>query len=313
MANEATGTLWGLPNYTGELFTADMINTPFLSMIGGLTGGVQTNNFEFPTSSEYDHETLEQENITENESIAGITPVNFTRDQSKNVTQIFQETVLLSDVKMSNQGRLSGINTAGAQNNVLSEKDWQIAKHIESIARKVEWHFLNGTYNLAANADQANQTRGMLAACSVNTVDGETGAVSVALMDEILLEMFNNGANFSNVIMFMGGYQHQALQKLYAFAPESRTIAGTNLQQLVTSFGNIMIAQPHRMMPTDDILFADISVCKPVFQPVPGKGNFYYEDKPQAGAADGGILFGQIGLDHGPAFMHGSLTNLATS
>ena len=39
MANEATGTLWGLPNYTGELFTADMVATPFLSMIGGLTGG----------------------------------------------------------------------------------------------------------------------------------------------------------------------------------------------------------------------------------------------------------------------------------
>ena len=41
------GTVCNLPNYSGELFTADMINTPLLSMIGGLTGGAMTNNFEF--------------------------------------------------------------------------------------------------------------------------------------------------------------------------------------------------------------------------------------------------------------------------
>ena len=31
------GTTWNLPNYAGELFTADPTQTPFLSMIGGLT------------------------------------------------------------------------------------------------------------------------------------------------------------------------------------------------------------------------------------------------------------------------------------
>ena len=36
------GTTWNLPNYAGELFTADPTQTPFLSMIGGLTGGRQT-------------------------------------------------------------------------------------------------------------------------------------------------------------------------------------------------------------------------------------------------------------------------------
>ena len=41
MANVAAGTIWNLPNYTGELFTSDLINTPFLSAIGGLTGGMQ--------------------------------------------------------------------------------------------------------------------------------------------------------------------------------------------------------------------------------------------------------------------------------
>mgnify|MGYP001415308715 CR=1 FL=1 len=130
MANEATGTLWGLPNYTGELYTADPVATPFLSMIGGLTGGQMTDNFEFVTDSEYAHESLTQETITETESVAGVAPVNFVRDQNKNVTQIFQESVLLTYVKQSNQGRLSGINTASSTNGVPTEKDWQIAKHI---------------------------------------------------------------------------------------------------------------------------------------------------------------------------------------
>ena len=44
MANiTTTGTVWNLPNYAGELFTADAVNTPILSAIGGLTeGGMQT-------------------------------------------------------------------------------------------------------------------------------------------------------------------------------------------------------------------------------------------------------------------------------
>ena len=40
MANvSGTGTVWNLPNYAGDLFTADSTNTPILSAIGGLTGG----------------------------------------------------------------------------------------------------------------------------------------------------------------------------------------------------------------------------------------------------------------------------------
>jgi len=43
------------PQYAGELFTADTAVTPFLSMIGGLTGGMQTDNNEFPTAVLFDY------------------------------------------------------------------------------------------------------------------------------------------------------------------------------------------------------------------------------------------------------------------
>lgn len=309
MANDVTGTIFGLPNYIGNLFTADQINTPFLSMIGGLNGTKVTQNFEFPTSSEYAHEALGQQNITEDESIAGVTPVNFKRDQTFNVTQIFQEEVLLSYVKMANQGRLSGLNTEGGRNSVVTEKDWQIAKHLESIARSVEWHFLQGTYSLATNAQESNQTRGMIEACSVNTVD-VSGALDKAHIDELLLEMFNNGAMFKNLVIFCGGSQKQRLSNIYGYAPQDRNVGGVNIKQIETDFGNIGVAPAHRLMPTGTMLFADMSVISAVSQPVPGKGHMFYEELSKTGAAESGQLFGMIGLDHGPLFAHGTLTGL---
>ena len=70
MANQkGTGTTWNLPNYAGDLFTADTTNTPILSAIGGLTGGVQTDNFEFPTDSQYSLPAAAQPAITETASL----------------------------------------------------------------------------------------------------------------------------------------------------------------------------------------------------------------------------------------------------
>ena len=49
------GTVWNLPNYAGELFSADSMQTPLLAMIGGLSGGRMTSNFEFPTAVLFDY------------------------------------------------------------------------------------------------------------------------------------------------------------------------------------------------------------------------------------------------------------------
>jgi hypothetical protein len=47
--------------------------------------------------------------------------------------------------------------------------------------------------------------------------------------------------------------------------------------------------------------------------PVPGKGNMFYEELSKTGASEKGQIYGQIGLDHGPEFMHGHISGLATS
>ena len=66
-------------------------------------------------------------------------------------------------------------------------------------------------------------------------------------------------------------------------------------------------------MPTDTIGIYDLAFLSPVFQPVPNKGNFFYEELSKSGAASTGEIFGQLGLDHAPAFLHGSITGLATT
>lgn len=314
MANvSGTGTVWNLPNYAGDLFTADSTNTPILSAIGGLTGGVQTENFEFSTDSQYSLPEAKQPEITETASLTAPTAEEIVRTQNTNVTQIFHEKVSTSYVRESNRGRMSGLNTAGQQSNVqTTEKDWQIARKLEKIARDVEYTIINGVYQKADSAATANKTRGLLALCGGDggtKVDGKNAALTKALMQQLFKAMYDAGAVFSNMVLYVGSTQKQIITDIYSYAPEDRNVGGTNIKQIETDFGNIGIALD-RFMPQTAVLAAEMSVLAPVFQPVPGKGNFFYEELAKTGASEEGQIFGQFGLDHGPAFMHGAITGL---
>jgi hypothetical protein len=312
-ANTAAGTVWNLPNYAGDLFTADAINTPILTAIGGMTGGQQTDNFEFVVDSEYSHESATQPAISETASLTAPTAISVVRGQNTNVTQIFQEQVSISYAKMSNQGRLSGLNTAGAQNNAVSEKDFQIARALEKIARDMEYTIINGVYSKATTSATVNKTRGLLAAIESNVVTNSTAAaLTKAMMQAMFKEMFDNGATFSNIVLWVNSFQKQAITSLYSYAPQDRNVGGTNIKQIETDFGNIAIAL-NRFMPQDVVLASEMNVLDAVFQPVPGKGNFFYEELSKTGAAESGQIFGQFGLNHGPEWMHGKITGLTTA
>jgi len=53
-------------------------------------------------------------------------------------------------------------------------------------------------------------------------------------------------------------------------------------------------------------------VISRVEQPVPGKGNFFMEELAKIGAGTKYQIFGQIGLDHGPEWMHAKITGIST-
>jgi len=306
------GTIWNLPNYSGMLITADQENTPFLSMIGGLNGGKQSQNFEFPLSSQYDYPSASQPAITETTSVTAPTATEGVRTQNKNVCEIHHQAINLSYEKLANQARLSGINTQGQSNNVTDELNWQIAYNLKIIARDIEYSFINGSYQIATDATTANKTAGMLSICSTTDIDASTATLTKAMIDECMRTMANGGAHFGNMVLFANAFQIQKISDIYGYAPEDRVVGGVAIKQILTDFSTLGVVY-NRTMPTDDILIADVSACSPVFQPTPGKGNFFYEELGKSGAAELGQIFGKIGLDYGVEFLHGKITDLATS
>ena len=309
------GTSWNLPNYAGELFSADPTQTPLLSMVGGLSGGWQTENAEFPTAVLFDYPEAGQPEISEIDSITAPGATHISRAQETNVVQIHQEVIDLSYAKQSNSGRMSGLNTAGAKANPGDEKSWQIQQKLIKIARDVEHSFICGTYQKATAADEANKTRGMLELCSGNTtIDAAGEPLSKELLGDLFRRMAEAGAYFNNMVMFLPAVQKQALTNIYAsqaVMPTTKKTGGMNITNVETDFFQMGVVW-NRFMPKDSILIADIAYIAPVFQSVPGKGVLFEEALAKVGASDRIQIYGQIGLAHGAGFLHGSVTGLAS-
>lgn len=317
------GTTWNLPNYAGELFTADPTQTPLLSMIGGLTGGKQTDNFEFPTAVLFDYPAAAQPAISESASATAPAAAHIARSQESNVVQIHQEVIDLTYAKQSNSGRMSGLNTAGQQPNPADEKAWQIQHKLIKIARDVEYSFISGKFNKATKADEVNKTRGMLELCTSATstsidASGDGGTTPVALtkelLDQLYLSMAEKGAYFNNMVMFVGAKQKQALSAIYASQfganlPATRNVGGVNITEIETDFFKCGVVWD-RFVPAGTIMLLDLAHIAPVFQAVPGKGVLFQEELAKTGASDRIQIYGQLGLAHGAAFLHGAITGL---
>lgn len=310
-------TTWNLPNYAGELFTADAAHTPLLSMTGGLSGGKMTSNFEFPTAVLFDYPEPEQPEISEEESAVAPVASAPLREQESNVVQIHQERISLTYARASNSGRLSGINTANAAADA-DEKAFLINHKLIKIARDVEHSFINGRYQKATSGSVANKTRGLLQLCEgANNIDANGEELSKAHIDELLRSMAQNGAYFDNCVMLLPARQKQLLTDIYASAfyanmTTSEHVGGMDITAIETDFGRVGLVWD-RFMPLSAVLIADVAHIAPVFQAVPDKGVIFEEPLAKTGAADDVQIYTQIGLAHGPAFLHGSITNLKVS
>ncbi|MBQ9901077.1 MAG: DUF5309 family protein [Clostridia bacterium] len=308
----ATGTVFNLPNFAGQLYSATPSVTPFLNLIR--EKAVKTDNFQFSTGVEYSHEAASQPAISENASLTAPTAVSYVRSQNTNVTQIFHEKVSVTYAKQSSGGRLSGVSSSLEGNCAPNELDFQTARAIEKIARDVEYTFINGVYQLAANSSQANKTRGMLAAAGT-VIDCENAALTQTFLNAAFKTAFDAGADFTDMVLICNSSIKQYLSTIYASQagfnlPDSRNTGGVNLTSIETDFGPVRILID-RFMPAGVLLGADISCIRPVEQDVPDKGNFFREPLSKTGAAEEYQIFGQIGLDHGPAWKHFKIVNIA--
>jgi len=310
------GTTWTLPNFAGELFTADPTSTPLLTMIGGMTGGMVSDNAEFATNQLFSYPDPEQPKISEQASAVAPAARSIARIQEKNVCQIHQLTTDLSYHKLANKGRMSGLNTAGQAPNPNDELAFQIKNSLLiPTARDIEYSFINGAYHSSTSVSDASTTRGMLPLCTgTSEINAIGDDLDFAMLQSLYKKMADNGAYFSNMVMFVGAGLKQKVTEIYGDKnginlPTSRTAAGINITSIMTDFSMINVVW-NKFMPSNAVLICDIGFLSPVFLEVPNKGVMFVEELAKLGAGERRQLYGEVGLAHGPAFLHGSIINI---
>ena len=304
-------------NYSGMLFNKGNTRVPLSSIIG--SKAKVTNHVEFAIGQYFmgGATTGSQPEISETSSLTAPDASIVTRTQMTNVTQIFQEAVGVSYGKMSNMGTLSGLNVAGQQANPMTELDFQVARKIEKIQRDMEYTFINGAYNKATADTEINKTRGLVSAISSNVTAMSGAPLGLWDIADMVKKIYGSNAPTDRLCVWcdaitMFQINADAVQNGLTVVPASREINGIALSSVVTPLG-IVYLYLGECLPAGTALLLNLDVIAPVYQPVPGKGNFFLEPLAKTGAGEKYQLFGQVGLDHGPEWYHGKWTGIATT
>lgn len=307
------GTMYTLPNYVGELFSASAEDTPFLTAIGGLTGGISAGAplYEWQT---YD---LRDADDTRQRKEGQDAPTGEARVRSavRNVAEIHQEAI---EVSYTRQAAVNTHTTDGAKMVTIggttlpeSELQWQIDQALKQVARDVNKSFLTGIYQDPANNTLPRKTRGLSTAITTNVVAG-TGALTADLVLDTMQKVWERGGiqESETRTILVGGKLKRALTKLFikdqGYKEATRNVGGVNLQTLETDFGscNIML---DRSVPDNMLMVVSLEECAPFFLEIPGKGHFFVEPLAKNGAYDRIQLYGEIGLMYGCEAHHGLL------
>lgn len=309
----AIATSFGVLNYSGMLFNKGNTRCPLSSIIGGRAK--TTNHVEFVTGQEYTTDGGTQPAISENDSLTAPEASVITRAQKTNVTQIFHETVGVSYGKMSNMGTLNGINIANQQANPMNELDFQVAAKMQKVNRDIEFTFVQGEYSKATTDATVNKTRGLNTAITSNVVAMASKPLGLWNIADGVKKVYEANAPQDGLVLWcdattMFQVNADAVQNGLTVIPAAREINGIKLSSVITPIG-VVYLYLGEFLPKGTAFLLNLDVLSPVFQPVPGKGNFFLEQLSKTGAGEKYQLFGQIGLDHGPEWYHAKFTGIS--
>lgn len=311
---DAIATSFGVLNYSGMLFNKGNTRTPLSSIIG--SRAKTTNHVEFVTGQEYTAGgDGSQPAISENASLTAPDATVVTREQKTNVTQIFMESVGISYAKQSNMGTLSGINIENQQANPVNELDFQVAAKIQKVNRDIEYTFINGVFNKATSDATANKTRGLIPAITTNVTAMGNKPLGLWDIADMVKKIYGANAPTEGLCLWCDAItlfqiNADAVQNGLTVVPAAREVNGIALSSVITPIG-VVYLYLGECLPAGTALLLNLDVIAPVYQPVPGKGNFFLEPLAKVGAGEKYQLFGQIGLDHGPEWYHGKFTGIS--
>lgn len=311
---DAIATSFGVLNYSGMLFNKGNVRTPLSSIIG--SKAKTTNHVEFVTGQEYSSGgDGSQPEISETASLTAPDASVVTREQKTNVTQIFMESVGISYAKQSNMGTLNGINIENQQANPVNELDFQVAAKIQKVNRDIEYTFINGVYNKATSDATVNKTRGLIPAITTNVTAMGNKPLGLWDIADMVKKIYGANAPTDGLCLWcdaitMFQINADAVQNGLTVVPAAREVNGIALSSVITPLGLVYLYLGE-CLPAGTALLLNLNVIAPVYQPVPGKGNFFLEPLAKTGAGEKYQLFGQIGLDHGPEWYHGKFTGIS--
>lgn len=198
------GTTFNLPNYVGELFALSRETTPFLSAIGGLSGGREAGatEFEWQTydlrDASHQRQRLEGANAPTAESRV--------RANVRNVVEIHQETVETSWTKQATSRQLTTPSSAPyrglpGSNPVDDEHAWQVVQALKQMALDINFSFINGIYSNPTTNATPRKTRGLLAAITSNVVNKATdGATGLSAATDTITETTTDRVNGDKIV-----------------------------------------------------------------------------------------------------------------
>lgn len=314
------GDTFDLPNFVGELFAETPTDTPFLSSIGGLSGG------EAVTSTLFQWQGYDLRDAADDrqrvEGANAPTAEARVRFNVTNVVEIHQEALEISYTKLAATGQFNSTGSAhpgsvgiAGGNPVMNEADWQIRQHLVQIARDIEKSFLTGTFANPATNASPRKTRGLLEAITTNVIAAAGAPLTHDMvMDLLQLVWENGGINRQETAALMcNGFLKRALTTIFVtdanYQEMTRDIGGVSVTTIITDFGvlNVML---NRYMPTDTIAVVSLEECAPTFLLVPGKGFLFVEPLAKVGAAERSQIYGEVGLKYGNEKAHGKITGL---
>jgi hypothetical protein len=316
----APGTTDVLPNFVGELFKLSPVDTPLLSLIGGLTGGKGVTAPQF-TWQDTLHRAPALQAVGEG---ADAVFNEQKRNERNNVCMIHQYGVELTYTKQAATGLLGTIgatpdtdaaNILGTQP-VQDEMAWQLQIQVEQAGLDVELAFLTGTLSYPATTG-ARQTQGIIGAISADTTTTWTGSqvADADVVNDLSRKLYDNGAPQRSMIIMGDSLPKVELGTAYqsggTLQPRSFNEFGVNITQMHTEFGSYNYVL-NRHMDQDTLLMLDLDVMAPCFLATPGKGHFFLEPLSKSGSYDRHQLYGDIGLEYGPAGWHAMAAALHT-
>jgi hypothetical protein len=310
------GTTFNMPNFVGDLFSISPEDTPFLSAIGGLTGGREANAKRF----EWEFYDLRPADGDRQRVEGAEAPVATERVRANdhNVLEIHQEAVSVSYTKLGVGANGDFATNARGAAGVVDEMAWQMDAQIKQVARDVELSFLVGTFQEPSSNAAPRKTRGLLEAIVTNVIDLSSSVLTEEDVNDLFQMAYDNGGlqEGETRVLIGGSAMKRQLTKIFLrdhdSQPLSRSVGGVNLSVIETDFGSASI-MVDRYMPAGVLIAASLEECAPRFLNIPGKGYFFWEPLAKTGASENSQLYGEIGLEYGNERKHAKIVDAGTA